>query len=92
MAALVPLPQTPLPLDVLCMVPDPPDLLQAEGGVQKNEDCRHQDRDIGQDMCHHGPFRLLVRLFDISITYNHFKSDHIFSQKVSKYTGVALKG
>ena len=56
MAALVPLPQTPLPLDVLCMVPDRPDLLQAEGGVEKNEDRQHQDRDIGQDMCHHGPF------------------------------------
>ena len=38
------------------MVPDRPDLLQAEGGVEKNEDRQHHDRDIGQDMCHHGPF------------------------------------
>ena len=53
MAALVPLPQTPLPLDVLCMVPDRPDLPQAEGGVEKNEDRQHQDRDTDQDMCHH---------------------------------------
>ena len=65
MAALVPLPQTPLPLDVLCMVPDRPDLLQAEGGVEKNEDCQHHDWDTYQDMCHHGLF-LLVTHVDIS--------------------------
>ena len=73
------------------MVPDRPDLLQAEGGVEKNEDCQHHDWDTDQDMCHHRLF-LLVTHVDISITYNHFKSDHISSQKVSKYTGLALKG
>ena len=69
------------------MVPDRPDLLQAEGGVEKHADCQHHDRDTDQDMCHHGLF-LLVTHVDIStITLNQIT--HFFYYKNSQNTLVS---